>query len=358
MMKVKIKTRKLLFVLTAILVINCVQAQDAVRYSSDEKTDAWIKENLSEIQQMSREDWLQLNDKLKIPTYVVFSPEKKHSFWLQKIQEVLSLDWNEKEKKHIESLYKVISSNPQWFNDDFNAEQAEDFQTNIGKWTKYATDSLGWDMRLTGSIVATPNKLVDKNGTLELNDTPQSNGDFPKLNRKSPNVEKTSSVTGKQATVEEEFSVFEKNFAATVSSDEKEIKLIGYATFPIKPEDREKFKEAMKNHAGEKTGNNMYFAEDYSSYRMYFPFHTAIIDCEGVQYTANEKSIVSIPGSVDVGKIKVIGRKRSATVQGTGSNIIEEDRIILKEELKQDGISSYSYPKERICVFAMSGWSM
>ncbi|MDR3267198.1 MAG: hypothetical protein LBT24_06495 [Tannerella sp.] len=149
--------------------------------------------------------------------------------------------------------------------------------------------------------------------------------------------------------VDEKISLFEKNYAATLSSDKKEIKLIGFITIPIEPENREKFKNLAKN---DEFNKNTYFADDYSFCRTYYMFHTAIIDYNGVQYTANEKGIVSIPGSVDIGKIKIIGRKRSETVRGTGTNIIEGEKILFKEGLKQDGISGYSYPKDGICVFA------
>jgi hypothetical protein len=162
---------------------------------------------------------------------------------------------------------------------------------------------------------------------------------------------------------DDKVSSFEKEYAATLSTDERGIKLIGCKTFEIKPEDRDEFKKNMEAHMDEiNKGKNIYFAEDYSYYRMYFALHTAVVDYNGIQYTADEKGVVLIPESDEIGKIKVVGRKKSETVRGTPNDIITDDKIHFKAELKQevkDGVKSgYSYQKEKICVFVMSGWSM
>jgi hypothetical protein len=169
------------------------------------------------------------------------------------------------------------------------------------------------------------------------------------------------------AVLTEELSSFEKKCAAALSTDEKEVKLIGFKTVQIDPAHRAKFKEAMDSIAKIASANmgssakmmsdNMYFAKDYSYYRMYFPLHTVIISCNDANYTANEKGIVQIPDLSDISKIKIIGRKRSEKVRGTGSNTIDGDRILLKDEVKQevkDGVKTgYSYQKEKICVFSL-----
>jgi hypothetical protein len=155
----------------------------------------------------------------------------------------------------------------------------------------------------------------------------------------------------------DELSLFEKKYAATLSSDEQAVKLIGFKTVQVEQELRAKIRENMDSIAKMDMSNNIYFAKDYSYYRMYFPIHTAIINYNNVNYTANEKGIVLIPDLGDVDKIKIIGRKISETVKGTGSNIIDGDKILLKNELKQeiiDGVKTgYSYQKEKICVFSL-----
>jgi hypothetical protein len=155
----------------------------------------------------------------------------------------------------------------------------------------------------------------------------------------------------------DELAVFEKKYAATLSSDEKEVKLIGFNTAQIEPEFRDKIKVVQDSMSKTEFAKNMYFAKDFSYYRMYFPMHTAIISYNDVHYTANEKGIVLIPDLDDISKIKVIGRKKSETVTGGGNDVIDGDKILFKNELKQevkDGVKTgYSYPKERMCVFSL-----
>ncbi|MDR2424198.1 MAG: hypothetical protein LBD59_05675 [Prevotellaceae bacterium] len=130
------------------------------------------------------------------------------------------------------------------------------------------------------------------------------------------------------------FASFEKKFAKRLSSDKQVIKLIGYNVYPVADEVKQELKKLMEQHKHDMDSLNTVFADDLSSFRVYFPLHTAIVEYEGKTYTANEKGLVSIPDFTDINKIKVIGRKKSETVHGTGSNIIEKDKILLKEQLK------------------------
>jgi hypothetical protein len=162
---------------------------------------------------------------------------------------------------------------------------------------------------------------------------------------------------------EEKITAFEKKVAAKFSTDEKVVKLIGCRIFEIKPEHRAEFKATVEANPTmlAETEEQTYFAEDYSYFRLYFALHTAIIDCNGVEYTADEKGLVSLPDSCDISKIKVIGRKKSETVQGSPVRDTLPDRVLL--ELTQgvtDGIKTgYSHKKEKISVFIFTKeWSM
>ncbi|MDR1583276.1 MAG: hypothetical protein LBS55_08480 [Prevotellaceae bacterium] len=154
---------------------------------------------------------------------------------------------------------------------------------------------------------------------------------------------------------DDKISAFEKKIAATFSSDEKDVKLIGCKIFEIDSEFRDEFKTSMEAHK-EELEKSTYFAEDYSYSRMYFPINSAIIDCNGVQYAANEKGIVSLPDSCDISKIKVIGLKKSDHLTGSPIRDTLPDRILFDPELIQgvnnDGVKTgYSHKKEKICVF-------
>ena len=150
------------------------------------------------------------------------------------------------------------------------------------------------------------------------------------------------------------FTAFEKEFAKTLSSEKDVVKLIGFRTHTISDDERPIIKQLVKAHGEELAKTNKVFSDDLSYCRSYFPLHTAIVEYDGKTYTADEKGVVSIPYLKDISKIKVIGRKRSETVRGTGSNIIEEDRILLKEAFKQEvrnGVKTGYSIEKNACVF-------
>jgi hypothetical protein len=150
------------------------------------------------------------------------------------------------------------------------------------------------------------------------------------------------------------FTLFEKEFSKTLSTEKEVIKLIGFREMPIAENQIDEFKKLVAEHGDELKKRNTVYAPDYSCFRVYFPFHTAIVEYEGKTYTANEHGVVSIPGFEDISKVTVIGRKRSETVHGTGSNIIEEDRILLKTPLQQitkNGVKIGYALDANTCVF-------
>jgi len=150
------------------------------------------------------------------------------------------------------------------------------------------------------------------------------------------------------------FDTFEKQFAKSLSSEKDVVKLIGFKTYNISNSEKEDFKRLVSEYGEELEKNNHVFSDDFSFFRLYFPLHTAIVEYNGINYTADEKGTVSIPNLTDISKIKVIGRKRSETVHGTGSNIIEKDRILLKEAFRQEiknGIKAGYSIENNACIF-------
>ena len=109
----------------------------------------------------------------------------------------------------------------------------------------------------------------------------------------------------------------EINLAKSLSVNKQDLKLIGFKTFYVSDEnERIKIKELtpiIKEKA-----SNYYIAEDGSFFRVYFPLHTAIVKCNG---------------NLDEVDVAVIGRKRSEYVRGTGTNIIEGDKLFLATPL-------------------------
>jgi hypothetical protein len=144
-------------------------SQDEEVFSCNKEVNAWVKENLADIRQMGREDWLRLDENLKRGTYVAFDPEQKQTFWLQKTQEVLLLDWSEAEKEHLELLYQTILNNPIWFSKDRTEKEYEEYDLFQYKWVEYAVEKLVWTPEQVGAIVSTGNKVLNKEGGIQIN---------------------------------------------------------------------------------------------------------------------------------------------------------------------------------------------
>jgi len=145
-------------------------SQDEEVYSCDKEVDTWVKENLDDIRHMDRSKWLELDERVSRAVYIAFAPEQKQIFWQQKIQEVLSLNWNESEKEHIVAFYETVKSNPDWFDLDTSIREKcfEDFELFKYRWTEYAKEELGWTLSQIASIAYTGNKMIDESGKIQF----------------------------------------------------------------------------------------------------------------------------------------------------------------------------------------------
>lgn len=149
----------------ALLMSSC--SQDEVFYSCNEEDDAFIKENLNDVQKMTRGEWLESSQNLKIPMYRAFTAEQKQQFWKAKIEKVMNCySWTEKELSHLVKLYNAIKEHKCWFMDEkqMSENELEEFELHGYRWTEYAKNELLWSDRLVGSIVYTGEdiEIVDK----------------------------------------------------------------------------------------------------------------------------------------------------------------------------------------------------
>lgn len=166
------------------------------------------------------------------------------------------------------------------------------------------------------------------------------------------------------STLSDNIVAHEISVANIFSKEKSTIKLMGFKTVTAKTDTEKDFFVKLANHAKSLIHSNedhtcerhLFFAEDGSFYRVYFPLHTAIIEYHGEYFNAGENRVINNPEITDLSKIKIIGRKKSKTVRGTGSNIILADKILLKNELQlysqQEGsIKGYSHLQNNILVF-------
>ncbi|MGN1375984.1 MAG: bacteriocin fulvocin C-related protein [Prevotella sp.] len=134
-------------------------------YSCDETTNDWVKENITTIRVMSRGQWKTLNPNKKLAAFRAFSQEQRISFWKDKIDETLKLNWSKSEKAHILKLFKFIISNPDMFSDNKMSDEMQDkYDLFFYDWVETAKNNLKWDMRTIISIAASGDELINKNG--------------------------------------------------------------------------------------------------------------------------------------------------------------------------------------------------
>ena len=141
--------------------------QKELLYSCDPEIDKIVRNNISEVQVMDRTQWLNIEKQdLQRGYYVAFSSEQKHTFWKEKLAEVLELDWSEQERAHLLILVDFLEKNPQMFSPDKNQKADDTFDLFMYRWQDDAKEKLGWNKKMLYAIAATGNKMLNKAGDI------------------------------------------------------------------------------------------------------------------------------------------------------------------------------------------------
>jgi hypothetical protein len=165
-MKVKVIINSCIIVM-CFAFFSCSQDEEA--YSCNKEVNVWVKENLSDIQQMSRSEWINIgNIESQRAVYRVFTPEQKQALWEGKIREVLNnVEWTQQETKHIEELLSLITNNSSIFEDQENNDKVE---IDLYKWKEYAIEELEWTPEVLYALIYTPESMTpDKQIAVVIN---------------------------------------------------------------------------------------------------------------------------------------------------------------------------------------------
>ncbi len=165
-------TTKLFFfsfiICCSILSISCSNEDETV-YSCNESTNEWTKSNLLKIREMTRSKWKLLSQSKKRAAYIAFTQSQKISFWKEKINNVLTLDWTKEEFKHINKVYEFICDNPIYFSEEeLTDEQLNKFDLFFYEWIEDAQSVYKWDVKTIASIIASGDDMIDKTSTYSL----------------------------------------------------------------------------------------------------------------------------------------------------------------------------------------------
>lgn len=161
-----------LFLLTC-LVFGFLSCQEEEIYSCNEGVNNWIKENLKEVRTMTRSEWQNLDENVKRGCFVAFTQQQKIDFWKDKFNEALTLEWTNEEAEHIKAVYRFVDEHPEYF--DFSTERTDEeievLELFVYEWTKKAEQQFQWSKKTIAGLIATGNRLLDKNGTIRVNQT-------------------------------------------------------------------------------------------------------------------------------------------------------------------------------------------
>ena len=153
---------KKIFILlvVAISVSSCSMDEDM--FSCDPDVNQWAKSNLTEIRQMSSADFLEVGDLVYMrAAYNALTPNQRQSLWIEKLENVLKLDWTEKEGQFIESMLEFVKTNSFIFSNKRDPKALEKIEIEYYRWEVYAYEELIWDKNLLGAVVGTPQNLSE-----------------------------------------------------------------------------------------------------------------------------------------------------------------------------------------------------
>jgi hypothetical protein len=156
--------RNLFLAMLGIVFIACSTDNEELEFSCDRDIDEWARKNLTEIRKLTRENYLHIRSAdYRSAVYAAFSPEQKRQFWIEKLQETLELDWNDKERGHIKSLLYFAQNSG-----IFRRELTKDDEIFEYKWTKYAEEELNWSDEIISSIGWNLYPVVNKTGEVRV----------------------------------------------------------------------------------------------------------------------------------------------------------------------------------------------
>ena len=140
-------------------VVSCSMDEN---FSCDKDANQWVKSNLTEIRKMSSSDFFEIDDLVYMKAaYNAFTPSQRQTIWIDKLENVLKLEWTEKESQFIESIFEFVKLNSFIFSEDRDEISFNKAEKEFYKWSVYAFEELKWDKKLLYSIVGTPQELKE-----------------------------------------------------------------------------------------------------------------------------------------------------------------------------------------------------
>jgi len=150
-----------------LLQLTACNEEEKLLYSCDAETNAWVEDNLVEIQQMKWSDVIPLPDGQQRACYAAFTPQQRYNVWLDKLVDVRNISLRHDQIQHIDVLLAKMKVN--WFDEATkkDAELFAEIELFLEQWINDAC-KLGWTQDELGRIGTTLNKVEIKDNTIVI----------------------------------------------------------------------------------------------------------------------------------------------------------------------------------------------
>lgn len=143
----------------SILFVSSCQKDEEI-YSCDPEMDRWAKNNYESIQNLTTTEFLNLEYRMQKVAYVAMGGEQRHKIWMDKLYDILQMEWSQEESNHIESLISFIGKNQSLFDNSETQQDRDQFELFMYRWIEKSEEKLCWERETIHSICGDPNKAI------------------------------------------------------------------------------------------------------------------------------------------------------------------------------------------------------
>ncbi len=153
--------------LTTCCILSSCEKNDVI-YSCNPKLNKLVSKNTDVIKEMSSNEVLSYRHDVSLQKaiYNALTSDQKLKLWKKKLDDILLLEWTEKEINHIELMLDILESHTYLFEFNYHPEFEDEIDLISYKWVNYAKEELRWDNNTIYAVSMTINPVTKINGEL------------------------------------------------------------------------------------------------------------------------------------------------------------------------------------------------
>ncbi len=140
--------------------------EDEKNYSCNPKVNNWVKKNIQNITDISYDDLITYKLEYQKGIFQAASPQQRYEYWIEKLNRILALDWNQAEFDYISNLKNSISS--EWYEDDIDSNKFNDINVFLQNWKNEGLFSLNIPIEMLHAIAGRIDYEVDPSNPQKL----------------------------------------------------------------------------------------------------------------------------------------------------------------------------------------------